>query len=234
MRWLADLLYLIAVIITLPVWLTRLLRTGKIRTDWAGRFGAAAAMGPKNRPRLLLHGVSVGEVNAIRLLVDELGSQPDPPEVVISATTDTGFARAEGLFGDRHRVVRYPMDASFAVSRFLRRVEPDVVALVELEVWPGFIAACVRRGIKVGVINGRLTARSARRYRLVSSLVRPSFRRLAFGAVQNETYAERFRALGIAPDRLHITGTMKWDTAQISDEVEGAERGPSVMATQSE
>lgn len=218
-----DLVYLLAALLTSPVWLTRMIRSGKIRTDWPGRFGRAPDPGSAGRPRLLLHAVSVGEINAVRLLVEDLAARGHAPQIIIATTTDTGFARAVSLFGDRHLVVRYPFDFSFAVNRFLDRVRPDVVGLVELEVWPNFTAACARRGIRICVINGRLTARSAARYRRIVPLVRSSFQRLAFTAVQSEQYAQRFCEMGVAPDRIQITGTMKWDTAQIAEDVEGAD-----------
>ncbi len=221
MRWLLDLLYLGLALVTSPIWLARLLWTGKIRTDWPGRFGSAR-ISPPARRRILIHAVSVGEVNAVRLLVERLADQPGRPEVVVATTTNTGFARAKSLFGSRHAVVRYPLDLSFAVERFLRRVRPDVVALVELEVWPNFTAACARHCIPVCVVNGRLSARSHRRYLRLGPLIRPSFRRLARVAVQSEAYAERFGALGVGADDVEVTGTMKWDTAEISDHVEGA------------
>jgi 3-deoxy-D-manno-octulosonic-acid transferase len=200
-----------------------MIRSGKIRTDWPGRFGRAPDAGSPARPRLLLHAVSVGEINAIRFLVEKLAAREHAPQIIIATTTDTGFARAMSLFGDRHLVVRYPFDFSFAVACFLNRVRPDAVGLVELEIWPNFTAACARRGIPICVINGRLTARSAARYRRIVRLVRRSFQRLAFAAVQNDPYAQRFREMGVAPDRIRITGTMKWDTAQIADDVEGAD-----------
>jgi 3-deoxy-D-manno-octulosonic-acid transferase len=171
----------------------------------------------------------VGELNAIRLLVDELAARRDGPQLVIATTTDTGFARATDLFGREHCVVRYPLDFSFAVGQFLDRIEPDAVALVELEVWPNFTAVCHRRGISLCVINGRLTERSARRYRRILPLVRPSFRRLAFAAVQDEAYARRFAGMGMDPHRISVTGTMKWDTAQIADAVAGAEELAAAM-----
>jgi 3-deoxy-D-manno-octulosonic-acid transferase len=218
-----DLAYLLAALVTAPIWLTRMIRTGKIRTDWVGRLGGGAALVAPDRPRLLLHAVSVGEVNAARLLVQELAARAAAPQIVVASTTDTGYARAVALFGDRHAVVRYPFDFSFAVARFLRRVRPTVVTLVELEVWPNFTAACARRNIPVGVINGRLTARSAARYRRIAPLVRRSFQRLAFACVQDDQYARRFREIGVEPDRIEVTGTMKWDTAQIADHVDGAD-----------
>lgn len=225
MRWLLDAIFLLAAVVLLPVWLPRMIATGKIRTDWAGRFGAARLQGQTDRrPTILIHAVSVGEVNATRMLVDLLASHPTQPRIVISTTTNTGHARAIAIFGQEYEVVRYPLDLSFAVERFLRSVQPDVVALVELEVWPNFAAACARRGIPVCVINGRLSARSARRYRLVRGVIAPAFRRLALAAAQTGEYARRFIDMGTPPERVHITDTMKWDTARIEDRVQSADQ----------
>jgi 3-deoxy-D-manno-octulosonic-acid transferase len=219
---LIDILYLLFAVVSSPFWLVRMIRTGKIRTDWAGRFGRTGPMPPPERPRVLLHGVSVGEVNALRKLVEALGGPTANAQVVISATTNTGFERARSLFAGKHDVVRYPLDFSFAVSRFLDVVQPDLVVLAELEVWPNFLRAATRRKIGVCVVNGRLTERSSRAYRLAGPLLKPFFRRLTFVAAQNEAYAGRFGDMGVPADRRFITGTMKWDTAEIADEVPGA------------
>ncbi len=226
MRWLLDLLYLIPAVVTSPVWLVSMIRTGKIRTDWQGRFGRVAQpLLPKanGAKRLLFHAVSVGEVNAIRQLVDRMAATENV-EVVIAVTTDTGFARAKSLWPGKHPVVRYPFDFSWAVSRFLRAVRPDAVALTELEVWPNFAGACARHQIALCVVNGRLTERSFRRYRIVRWIMRPAFASLAFAAVQNENYAKRFCGMGVGVGKVHVTGTMKWDTAQIVDSVDGADQ----------
>ena len=219
---LIDLLYLLFAVVSSPIWLVRMIRTGKIRTDWAGRFGRTGPMPAPGRPRVLLHGVSVGEVNALRKLVDALSGPTTDAQIVVSATTNTGFERARSLFAGQHDVVRYPLDFSFAVNRFLKTVQPDLVVLAELEVWPNFLRAAARRKIGVCVVNGRLTARSARAYRLAGPLLKPFFRRLSFVAAQNEAYAGRFGEMGVPADRTFITGTMKWDTAEIADEVPGA------------
>jgi len=212
-----DLAYLAAATVTAPYWLWRLGRTGRLRTDWRGRMGHADPWPRTGRPRLLLHAVSVGEVNAIRQLVARLAAAPERPEIVIATTTDTGFARASEIYRE-HRVVRYPLDLSWSVRRFFDAIRPDAVALVELEVWPAFTAECETRGIPVCVINGRLSERSFGRYARVLRLVRPSFRRLATVAAQDEAYAERFRAMGVAPHDVVVTGTMKWDTATPLDD----------------
>ena len=226
MPFLRDLIYLLAALITAPIWLYRMGRTGKIRTDWKGRFGFGPKLPalPGGGRRLLLHAVSVGEVNALRGLVDALNQSSPDCELVISVTTDTGYARAMELYGEKFSVVRYPFDASFAVRRFLNRVRPDLVALVELEIWPNLLAACRQRGIPVGVINGRLTERSAGRYRKVLPLLGSMFRQLAFVAVQDGTYAARFRLLGVPDARISVAGTMKWDNAALAVDPAAADR----------
>ncbi len=218
-----DLLYIPLAAVTAPAW------GFKKREGWPERFGKihrlpAPAAG--TRGRVLLHAVSVGEVAACRELVPLLSCEAD---VVVSVTTDTGLRRAKELYGkmDRVHVVRYPLDFSWAVERFLDAVRPDVVALVELEVWPNFVAACVERGVPIGVVNGRLSARSFRGYRKIKAAIGPTFKRLTFAAVQDADYAHRFEVMGVPKDRLTITGTMKWDAVKLKDHLE-----PSAEAIQ--
>ena len=217
-----DALYLAAAILGSPVWLPRMIRTGKIRTDWRARFGHGEMLPRSSRPRVLLHAVSVGEVNATDLLVDALLQHDPVIEPVVATTTDTGFARATSLFEGRCAVVRYPFDASDAIRRLLDRIRPDAIGLVELEVWPNLLAEARRRAIPVAVVNGRLSARSHRRYRRIRPVARRLFGGLTIAAVQDETYADRFRSMGLTADRVRVTGSMKWDTARITDTVEGA------------
>ncbi|MDG2093998.1 MAG: glycosyltransferase N-terminal domain-containing protein [Phycisphaerales bacterium] len=211
MRWLTDVIYLIVLILTAPVWFTKMAIRGKLRTDWAGRLGCGARVHASDgRRRILIHAVSVGEVNAVRSLVSRLESRADL-ELVIASTTDTGFTRAESLYGDRHHVVRYPLDLSWCVRRFLRRIHPAVACLVELEVWPNFMSQCDRIDCPVMVINGRLSQRSFRRYRLIRLLLRSSFRRVRQALVQNDVYAERFKSMGVLAGSVSVVGSLKWD-----------------------
>ena len=210
LSYLLDAAYLLAAAATAHKW------RRKARGDWPQRFGKIDPLPAPARPRLLLHAVSVGEVNLTRPLVDRLLHPPEgsePPELVLSVTTDTGIARALQLYEGRFPVVRYPLDASWAVRRFLDAVRPDAVALVELEVWPNFMTLCRRRAIPVAVVNGRLSARSFKGYRKARPFLHRFFGKLAFAAVQDEQYASRFREMGVPPDRLTVAGTMKWDAA---------------------
>lgn len=219
---LIDIAYVSAAAVTSPIWSWRMWRAGKLGTDWSARMGEVRPpLRPRSvRPRVLVHAVSVGEVNAIRALAAELSQDA---EVVVSATTDTGMARAVQLFEPAIRVVRFPFDISSAVRSFLDSVRPDAVLLCELEVWPNFTEACVERGIPVAVVNGRLSARSFRRYVRARALLSPMFRRLAAVGAQDGAYAQRFAAMGVPDRRIEVTGTMKWDTAEVADHVPGAD-----------
>ncbi len=211
---LLDVMYGIGAVALSPIW------ARKARGGWKQRLGhapvmAAARMGV---PRILLHAVSVGEVSAVRGLATELAA--GGAEVILATTTDTGLARAKALFeapgSPVAAVVRYPLDFSRSVGRFLDAVKPDVVVLVELEVWPNFVAACKRRKIAIGVVNGRLSERSFKGYRKIRGVIGRSFVALDFALVQDEPYAQRFRYMGVALERCRVTGTMKWDTVDPS------------------
>ncbi len=238
MRLLRDMLYGLVIAVTSPVWGLSMLRSGKWRTDWRGRFGhvsregSEAAIGLGGRRTVMIHAVSLGEVNATREMVRRLDEElGDQVRIVITATTNTGFDRAKELYGDKLAVLRYPFDFSRSVGRFLDAVRPDVVALVELEVWPNFVEACVRRSIPVCVVNGRLSERSFRRYRPVRWLMRRSFASLAKCGVQTAAYRKRFIGMGAAEDRVIITDSMKWDTAKVMEptEVKGVDEMARAM-----
>lgn len=216
-----DLVYGAAGLLSSPMWGTKMLRTGKWRTDWRARRGHCRV--PRDdRPTVLIHGVSVGEVNLVRDLVHDLQAR-ETVRVVVSTTTDTGTARAKALYEPDVPVVRFPLDFTRCVRRFLDEVRPSVAALVELEVWPNFIGECRRRNVPVCVINGRLSAKSFANYHRGRALVRPTFARLAAAAMQTPAYAQRIRQLGIDADRVHVLDSMKWDTAKIEDAVQGAQ-----------
>ena len=215
---LLDIIYLLTIpFLVMGATISRL-RGHPRRNDIRGRFGYGQSLSQHSK-RILLHAVSVGEVNALRSLAPLLVDRGY--DVVICVTTDTGLARAQALFGDNYAVTRFPFDFSFAIRRFLARIQPTIVALVELEVWPNLIGMCTSRGIPVVVINGRLSERSFNRYKLVRPLLRRTFSRLAAIGMQNETYLKRVRELD--GNNVSVHGTMKWDNAVITDTVEGAE-----------
>jgi len=205
-----------------PVWLAHPRARRKVlralRERMARRLPAA---GPG--PAVMIHAVSLGEMNATRALVRMLADARPDLRFVVSTTTDVGWEAAQKLYGNDPMVaiIRFPLDFTGAVSRVLDGLRPSVVVLMELEVWPNFMLQCERRHIPVVLINGRLTGSSYRNYRLGGPLVSRMFRRLAFVCAQEPTYAKRFASVGVPADRVRVTGTMKFDTAAVADRIEG-------------
>ena len=193
----------------------RRLQTGAWRNDARTRSGRLGEVPRRaDGPRVLVHGVSVGETSGLAPLVEVLATSPQAPDVVVSVSTETGFARARDLHGVDREVVRFPLDFTWMVRRFLDDLRPDLVVLAELELWPTFLAECARRGIPVCVVNGRMSARSYRGYRIWRPFVRGMFSRLALVAAQTEAWRERFAALGVPAERTCVTGSLKWDAAR--------------------
>lgn len=219
---LVDLIYLPLALLYLPILLYQMIVLKKNRGGWRERFGGVPTR-TGDRRCVWIHAVSLGEINASRTLVAETSKQRPDIEIVISSTTDTGFAAANRLFPN-HCTFRYPLDVSFMVRRALNRIRPDVIVLMELELWPNILRIASQRQILVGVANGRITEeKSMRRFSLpvVRTLARDMVRRLAWIAAQDDTYAERFRRLGAPADRVHVAGSLKYDTAVVADRIPG-------------
>ncbi len=227
MRWLANVAYLLAGLLYLPIALYQSLIVGKNRRGWGERFGFVRTFDPTRR-RIWIHAVSLGEVNATPRLVELLRERLPDADIVFSTTTDTGHARAVHLYGAA-RVFRFPLDFSWVVARVLRRVSPSMIVLVELEVWYNLVRMATRAGVPVLVVNGRFTDRSARRLNWLGRPVRSMFGDLAWVGAQDEAIASRFCTLGVLPDRVEITSSLKWDSATVTDRVEGADELASAM-----
>jgi 3-deoxy-D-manno-octulosonic-acid transferase len=221
MRIVLDIAYLLAAMAMAPVAVYRAVRYKRYRTGWGQRFGQVRRRDP-SRQCVWLHAVSVGEVNASKTLVAELHRRWPDCEIVVSTTTDTGFARAQEVFGAGAEVFFFPLDLSGFVKRAFDRLKPNLCLLMELEVWPNFVDTAWRRGIPVVVVNGRISDRSFRSYRKARPLLSRTFGKLSLALVQTESYAERFRNLGCPADKVMVTGSLKFDTAQKADEGQGS------------
>ena len=199
----------------------------KLRDAIETRNGAVARR-TGSEPCVMIHAVSVGELNAARPLIDGLlQAQPDL-HIVITTTTLTGDDRAIELYGSKANftVARFPLDLTNYLDRFFNAVRPHLVVLMELELWPNFMAVCEARKIPVVVGNGRITEPSYKKYRLLGPITRKMFSRASVSLVQEEVYAERFRNLGARDVR--VVGTMKFDSAS-TNEPDGAEELASAM-----
>jgi 3-deoxy-D-manno-octulosonic-acid transferase len=217
-----DGLYFALLLLGLPVFVFKILTSRRWRAGLRERLGTTPAR-EGTGPCLWIHGVSVGEVLAARTLVALIAREMPDWEVVLSTTTRAGNEVARRHFPSC-RVFYYPLDFSFVTDRVLRRIRPDAVLLMELEIWPNFLLSTSRRGIPVFLVNGRISGKSLRGYRVLQRVIPEPMDRIGLYCVQTDAYAERFRALGVPAGRLFVTGTMKFDTvvADGGKDAEGA------------
>jgi 3-deoxy-D-manno-octulosonic-acid transferase len=220
MRILIDFAYLLAAVAISPMVVYRMLRQNRYRTGWAQRFGRITRKHP-DKKCIWLHAVSVGEVNATKTIVKELQNRFPDFEIVISTTTDTGFARASALYGADLQVFYFPLDLSWVMRRTFTRLRPAICLLMELEVWPNFVSTACRLNVPVVVVNRRITQRSVRRYGRIKPIAKTIFRKVTLVLAQTSEYAERFREIGCTDETIVVTGSLKYDTAQVADKVEG-------------
>lgn len=195
-----------------PLILWKRFRTGKYKQGWKQKFwGQLPQRTDFSSPLIWLHAVSVGEVLQLRQVIAKLKeSCPNGLQILVTTTTDTGHAVATEKLTDC-QVAYFPLDFSWAVKNALKRVQPDYLVLVELELWPNLIRMASRFQIPLLLINGRLSARSFRGYHRIRCLVRRLLSRFSLIAVQSEEYQKRFLALGAPPERTVVTGSIKFD-----------------------
>lgn len=214
MRYLYSFLFYIA----LPFIFVRLLwrsrRAPQYRQRLAERFGFCRY---RLERCIWLHAVSVGEtIAAIPLIKMLKANYPDIP-IVVTNMTPTGSARVKAAFGDAVINVFIPYDLPGILARFLDRIRPLIVVIMETELWPNLFASCEKRQIPIVLTNARLSQKSASGYQRIPSLTRHMLKTMRAMAVQGHADAERFVELGMPRDRLTVTGNLKFDIEPPAD-----------------
>lgn len=216
-------LYSLLVGLIIPLALLRLAWRSRRAPAYRQRWRERLALEPlPPRPAdLWVHAVSVGEVQAALPLLRHLLRRGH--ELLVTTTTPTGAARLREVLGDavQHRYT--PFDLPSSMRRFLDRVRPRAVLVMETEIWPNMLAVCAERGIRSLLINARLSERSARRYAWAAGFSAETMRRFACIAAQSEADAGRLERLGVDPARITVTGSIKFDVqppASVTDRAE--------------
>jgi 3-deoxy-D-manno-octulosonic-acid transferase len=213
MPWLLDAAYLLALVVLSPWLLYKAAATGKYRRGVLAKFFGLvdnSKLKTQNSKLVWFHGVSVGEVHLLRQVIAAFRRRHPGWQCVVSTTTDTGFDEARKHFPDLP-VFFWPFDFSWAVRRALRRVRPSLVVLAECELWPNFLLAARRQGVPVAVINARMSPRSFGRYHRLGGLARRLLSRVDLFAAQTADYATHLRQLGAPAERVHVSGSVKYD-----------------------
>ena len=158
-------------------------------------------------PLIWVHGASVGEMLAAVPLIEQLRARQFA--VLVTSGTVTSAALAEGRLppGTLHQFI--PFDAPRYVDRFLEHWRPDLALFVESDLWPNILLGAGARRVPIIVINGRLSERSFKRWRLVPSVISTLLSRLDLCLTQSSVDAQRYGDLGAA--RVRVTGNLKLD-----------------------
>lgn len=221
MFFLYSILLTIGVVALLPRFAYDALRHGKYVSGLGERLGQLPPLQTEGRPVVWLHCVSVGEAQAARPIARALLEKYPTHALVVSTVTATGQSIAREVFREDASIVFYfPFDWAWTVRRALRHIKPSAVLIMETELWPRFLRECRRQQIPVAIVNGRLSERSFRRYRIIRRFISRVVNFLALALMQTKADARRLCALGMKPAQVLVSGNVKFDVGV--NEVENA------------
>ena len=217
MYLLYSLLMVLAFVLGSPYFVYHMLRHGKYAINLPERLGVLpVSLNLDREPSIWIQAVSVGEALTARAIASDLRTRYPHLRLFVSTTTLTGQRVARQSFQMADGVFFFPIDQRFIVRRVLDIVRPRLFVMMETEIWPNMLRECRARGVKTVVLNGRISARSFPRYRLIRPLFRRVLTFVDLFCVQGEETAGRLRELGAPPDRITITGSLKFDALQAS------------------
>ena len=227
-RLIYNLLWPLGLLFFLPGYLIKMFRRGGYRRKFGQRLGI---YGADVRRRLAeqrstwLHAVSVGEVGVALKLAGELRRLQPDLRCVLTTTTTTGFSFAANNAADWIEVMYNPLDFWPIMRWAFSIIRPVRIVLIEAEIWPNLVAEARARSIPIAVANARLSPRSEKRFRQFRALVEPTFRLLDLVCVPEREDVDRWAALGIERERIHCTGSIKYDLSGLENRLEIQEIG---------
>lgn len=209
MYFVYSVVYTISLVVLFPYFL---FKRGKYLAGLKQRLGFLPEFPPSGRPVLWLHCVSVGETNAVKPLVEAILKKFPNYRFVISTTTKTGNELARRLFEEKADLVFYmPFDLAFIVRRVMRRIKPNVILVMETEIWFNFLREAYRHRAHVAIVNGRLSEKSVRRYSWIRGTMKRALRYVDLALMQTGEDAKRLVSLGIRSSKVKVTGNFKFD-----------------------
>lgn len=220
-----NILLTLAAALAVPYYGAKILITGKYRHSIGPKFGFNRPDlfdGMRGTPRIWMHAVSVGEVTAAAPIMAALRADFPDACLVLSTGTETGQDMARSLIPEATAIIYYPLDLPPVVRKLIRLVRPDIFVLTETEIWPNFLQACREQGIKIVLVNGRLSGRSFKKYYHTRFFWKEILRDIDAAGFISEIDAGRARAIGMAPEKIHVLGNAKYDglAAKVSPEIQ--------------
>jgi len=167
-----------------------------------------------------VHAVSVGEAIAAKPLIEQLITRYPQYAVLVTTTTPTGSKTVTRLFGDRILHCYFPYDLPHIVIRFIKKLKPSLLIIVETEIWPNLYATCAQKNIPVLMVNARLSMRSTQQYLRIRGLIKEALSCTALIAVRSAEDKQHFLSLGAPAHKVELTGNIKFDITIDSRKVE--------------
>src|SRR5579883_1021684 len=219
MRSLYNILFNIGFLLASPYYFFKMWRRGNWRAGFRQRFGqydTKVKQSLTNRQVLWMHAVSVGEMNVCLQVIRALEPRLPNLKIVVSTTTSTAMGELQKRLPTTVTKIYYPIDRRKFVARALATIHPDVIVLVESEIWPNFIWRARSLGKPLFLVNARLSDRSYPRFKRFGFIFRKLFAAFTAVGAQNEADAARLRELGCRPDAVRVVGNLKFDAARVT------------------
>jgi 3-deoxy-D-manno-octulosonic-acid transferase len=207
------LIYRVLLLLLLPVLLIFFLIRSKNNKAYRERLLERLGLFPQPAKQggIVVHAASVGEVIALKSFIEKLLlTYPDLP-ITVTSFTPTGSAQITKIFGDRVQHGYLPLDLFPCTALFLRRLKPKMMIFMETELWPNLISQCSNKGIKLLLINGRLSSKSLTSYQKVTPLIEPCINRFDKILTQSRENLQHFLQLGADTQRCINSGNLKFD-----------------------
>ncbi len=202
----------ILAILALPKFLYDLIIHKKYRKSFFQRFGfGLPTIQSKDHPVIWIHAISLGETKAVVALARELKKKYPEGTLIISSITETGHSEAEKCmpFADHH--IYLPFDFNFLAKYAIKKISPNLVLLCESDFWFNFLRHAKNNGASIGLVNGKISQRSANRFAKYPFFSKRIFNLFDIFCFQNALYRDRFLEVGIPLSKMHVTGNLKFD-----------------------
>jgi 3-deoxy-D-manno-octulosonic-acid transferase len=218
MQFLYTVCYSLGFFLLSPVFLYKMWKRGKYRKNFLQRFGfysteMRTGLAAKTTPRCWIQAVSVGEVNVALIFIAALQRKFPQLRIILTTTTSTGHTLAYERLPQEVELLYFPQDFPWSVRRAYDLIQPDFIVLMESELWPNHLWTGARRRIPIFLVNGRMSPRSARRYRWWKWFTQKVLSELMLVCAQSQEDADNFSALGVPSHRVHATGNLKYDAS---------------------
>ena len=211
-----NMVLLIGIVLALPVIFAKVLTCEKRQKTVIRRFRPDVCIRAYTPRPVWVHALSVGEVLASAPLVKRIRKTHSHMPVVLSVSTLTGYEIAKRtLAADVDQIFYFPYDLVWSVRRIIRSIHPAIFILVESDIWPNFVYEMKRQHIPFVLVNGRISPRSFSGYGYLSFFMRHVFSSVSSICTQTDMDAKRFVAIGAPPEKIHVTGNMKFDQAPV-------------------